>query len=323
MIDLHSDTIYALWKDDGDSSLLHNDLSISKERLERAGVRGQCFALFTPMHDLVPRKYRDNSPWEVLISLHERFLKETGAASIPILQRAEDLRDGSLHAILTTEEGGAIEGDISRLRILKEWGVRIFGLTWNWENELGYPNSTDPAIMGMGLKEKGIEAVEECGALGMIIDVSHLSDGGFMDVARYAKGPFIATHSNARSVTDVTRNLTDGELRILADRGGVAGLNLCPAFLHDEKATVPEEAVSRIDDMVRHIMHIYRTAGEDVPAIGTDFDGIGGQLEIASHCQMHLLWDALGKAGLKASIIDKISYGNALRVFLEAEGRRV
>ena len=83
MIDLHSDTIYALWKDDGDSSLLHNDLSISKERLERAGVRGQCFALFTPMHDLVPAAHRGESPWEILNALHERFISETENSRSP------------------------------------------------------------------------------------------------------------------------------------------------------------------------------------------------------------------------------------------------
>ena len=170
--------------------------------------------------------------------------------------------------------------------------MKIFGITWNFENELGYPNSRDPEIMAKGLKEKGIEAVEECGRLGILVDVSHLSDGGFMDVARYSKLPFIATHSNSRSVTDVPRNLTDEELRILADHGGVAGLNLCPEFL---------------------------TAGEDVLAIGSDFDGIGGKLEIPSPDYFYLLRDALEKNGIKQSVLDKMWYENAERIFLAAE----
>ena len=319
MIDLHSDTIYALWKDERDASLVSNDLSIDLGKLTSGGVTGQCMALFTPMYGLVPPQHQGKTPWQILNELHDRFVSETEKAGIPVMKNTGDLRDGGVHAILTTEEGAAIEGDISRLRILHSWGVRIFGLTWNWENELGYPNSSDPEIMAKGLKEKGIEAVEECGRLGIIIDVSHLSDGGFMDVARYSRLPFVATHSNSRSVTGVSRNLSDEELRILADHGGVAGLNLCPAFLHDERAEREEDAVSRVEDMVRHVSHIYRTAGEDVLAIGTDFDGIGGQLEIATPASMHILRDALSESGLSSSVLDKMWTGNAERVFLSAE----
>ena len=246
MIDLHCDTIWKIWQSDGKEHLRKNNFSVDYAKLADGNVRGQCFALFTPMHDLVPENKRNLSPWEIASELYAVFQREIEDAAIPQMRLVSDLDSHCPHAILTTEEGGLLEGDISRLSILKDWGVKIFGLTWNWENELAYPNSKDPEVMSRGLKEKGIEAVEECGRLGIIIDVSHLSDGGFYDVAKYSKLPFVATHSNARSVTDVTRNLTDGELRILADRGGVAGLNLCPAFLHDEKATVPESAESRI-----------------------------------------------------------------------------
>ena len=318
LIDLHCDTIYSLWNDPGKGSLASSSLSVDRKKLIDGNVSGQCFALFVPMHDHVPEKHRGKTPWKILNELHDIFAKEIADAGIQQMGKPEALLSGRPHAILTTEEGASIEGDISRLSILKSWGVKIFGLTWNYENELGYPNSNDPEIMQKGLKEKGIEAVEECGRLGIIVDVSHLSDGGFMDVARYAKGPFIATHSNARSVTGASRNLTDEELRILADNGGVSGLNLCPAFLHDEKALTEEEAESNIEDMVRHVIHIYRTAGEDVLAIGTDFDGIGGQLEIPSSDKLFLLRDALKKSGLTESVLDKMWYGNALRVFRAA-----
>ena len=318
MIDLHSDTIYGLWSGK-DKSLIKNSLSIDKEKLEKGGVRGQCLALFTPMHECVSPEHRDKSPWQIVNELHDRFVLEITAAGIPQLSHASELSDDCVHAVLTTEEGGAIEGNLSRLSILKEWGVKIFGITWNFENELGYPNSRDPEIMAKGLKEKGIEAVEECGRLGILVDVSHLSDGGFMDVARYSKLPFIATHSNSRSVTDVPRNLTDEELRILADHGGVAGLNLCPEFLHDASGESEAECSSRVSDMVRHIMHIYNTAGEDVLAIGSDFDGIGGKLEIPSPDYFYLLRDALEKNGIKQSVLDKMWYENAERIFLAAE----
>ena len=314
LIDLHCDTIYSLWNDPGIGSFISSSLSVDRGKLLDGGITGQCFALFVPMHEHVPGNHRGKTPWKILEELHEVFIRETEAAGIPQMRKAYDLENGSLHAILTTEEGASIEGVISRLSILRDWGVKIFGLTWNYENELAYPNSTDPDIMTRGLKKKGFEAIEECSRLGILIDVSHLSDGGFYDVASHMKGPFLATHSNARAITDVPRNLTDMQLKTLADHGGVTGLNLCPAFLHDEKATVPESAESRICDMVRHVMHIYRTAGSEVLAIGTDFDGIEGKLEIRTHQDMPKLFEALSAAGLPSSAIDRMAYGNAERV---------
>ena len=231
IIDLHSDTIYRIWKDGG--NLIRNDYSIDKAKLEKGDVLFQCFALFVPMYENVPESKRALSPWQILSELHSVFAEKTAEAGI------DD------KAVLTTEEGASIEGDISRLQTLKDWGVRIFGLTWNYENELGYPNSHDKNVMGKGLKERGIEAVKECGRLGIAVDVSHLSDGGFWDVLRYAEGPVLATHSNARSIADVPRNLSDDSLRALADKGGVAGLNLCPAFLDASFSTDDSNAMSR------------------------------------------------------------------------------
>lgn len=300
IIDLHSDTIYRIWKDGG--NLIRNDYSIDKEKLENGDVFFQCFALFVPMYENVPESKRDLSPWQILSELHSVFSEKTVEAGI----------DGK--AVLTTEEGASIEGDISRLQTLKDWGVHIFGLTWNYENELGYPNSHDRNIMGKGLKERGIEAVKECGRLGIAVDVSHLSDGGFWDVLKYAEGPVLATHSNARSIADVPRNLSDDSLRALADKGGIAGLNLCPAFLDASFSTDDANAISRVSDAARHVMHIWKTAGEDILALGSDFDGIEGNLEISSPDRFYLLSDELERQGMPISIIEKLFYRNAQRV---------
>lgn len=300
IIDLHSDTIYRIWKDGG--NLIRNDYSIDKAKLEKGDVLFQCFALFVPMYENVPESKRALSPWQILSELHSVFAEKTAEAGI------DD------KAVLTTEEGASIEGDISRLQTLKDWGVRIFGLTWNYENELGYPNSHDKNVMGKGLKERGIEAVKECGRLGIAVDVSHLSDGGFWDVLRYAEGPVLATHSNARSIADVPRNLSDDSLRALADKGGVAGLNLCPAFLDVSFSTDDSNAMSRVSDSARHVMHIWKTAGEDILALGSDFDGIDGNLEISSPDRFYLLSDELERQGMPMSIIEKLFYRNAQRV---------
>ena len=300
IIDLHSDTIYRIWKDGG--NLIRNDYSIDKAKLEKGDVLFQCFALFVPMYENVPESKRALSPWQILSELHSVFDEKTAEAGI------DD------KAVLTTEEGASIEGDISRLQTLKDWGVRIFGLTWNYENELGYPNSHDKNVMGKGLKERGIEAVKECGRLGIAVDVSHLSDGGFWDVLRYAEGPVLATHSNARSIADVPRNLSDDSLRALADKGGVAGLNLCPAFLDVSFSTDDSNAMSRVSDAARHVMHIWKTAGEDILALGSDFDGVEGNLEISSPDRFYLLSDELERQGMPMSIIEKLFYRNAQRV---------
>ncbi len=303
MIDLHSDTIYALWKQNkAGESLLNNSLMITKDKLLKGGITGQCFALFTPL--------KGGNPWTVVNELHNRFSLEMKWAEIEQYRAGDDLREG-LHAILTTEEGGAIEGKLERLETLKEWGVKIFGFTWNYENELAYPNSKDPDIMSKPLKDKGYEALAECERLGMLVDVSHLNDGGFYSIAEKATKPFVATHSDARAVTDVSRNLKDDQIKILADKGGVMGLNLCWAFL--AQPDTPDRT-SRFVDMVKHVKHIYEVGGEDVLAFGSDFDGIGGNLELDGPDKIYILKDMLLKSGISARVIDKMFLYNAIRV---------
>lgn len=311
MIDLHCDTIYRLWEDDDKFSLISNSYMIDKQKLIDGGVKGQCFALFTPMYDVRIERDRDKTPWQIVNELYDRFCLELERSGIPQFESVDDLDKNELSAILTIEEGFSIEGDLSRLSIMKDWGVKIFGFTWNFENDLGYPNSKDPSLMALGLKGKGIEAISECESLGILVDVSHLSDGGFWDVVKYSKKPFVATHSNSRFLTPSTRNLTDEMLKVLADKGGVTGLNFCPAFLKSENT--PNRA-SLISDMVRHVKHIINVAGEDVIALGTDFDGISGDLEIASADRLPILKNVLLDAGVPAKSVDKMFYDNARRV---------
>ena len=309
MIDLHSDTISRFLREKPEANLIDNPFSISRGRLEKGGIGAQCMALFV---------YNDGriNPWEKLNILHDRFLSELSLSCIPQLRDIGEY-DGTLKAILTTEEGASIEGRLERLETLKEWGVLIFGLVWNFENELCYPNSRDKEIMRQGLKDKGFDAIAECERLGIAIDVSHLNDGGFWDVVKASRKPFMATHSNARAITDVPRNLTDEMIHALADKGGMMGLNLCPAFLSSIDPGLPSSdfAESRVSDMVRHIEHIYRVGGEDVLAIGSDFDGIEGRLEIAHPDSFHLLFDALKADGMSERQIEKLRFRNALRVF--------
>jgi membrane dipeptidase len=147
--------------------------------------------------------------------------------------------------------------------------------------------------------------------LGMLIDVSHLSDRGFYDVAELSKQPFVASHSNARSLTPHSRSLTDDMIKVLADHGGVIGLNFCGAFLGDSE-------ISRVEDMVSHILHIRQVGGTEVIALGTDFDGISPELEIEDMGQIGKLIRALERAGFTDAELDKFLWQNSLRVIQDS-----
>ena len=219
--------------------------------------------------------------------------------------------NGKIGVIFTGEDLGVIGSDLRKLDTVYQRGVRIATLTWNHENTLGFPNSVKPQVMQERLKPCGIEAVERMNELGMVIDVSHLSDGGFRDVARISKKPFIASHSNSREITDHPRNLTDAMIKAIAESGGVIGLNFAPHFLSERGES------SRIRDMLQHIRHIRNVGGSDVLALGTDFDGISGRLEIDSPAKMPRLSQVLTKCGMKEAEQEKMFYGNAVRVLRE------
>ena len=156
-------------------------------------------------------------------------------------------------SLLSIEEGEVLEGKVERQKEVYDLGIRFITLTWNFENSIGYPNKNFK-YKDMGLKDKGKELVVEMENLGIIPDCSHLSDGGFYDLVDICKKPFIATHSNARAVTNHSRNLTDDMIVKLADKGGVMGLNFCSGFLGEAK-------VSTIDSMVAHLKHIRNVGG--------------------------------------------------------------
>lgn len=217
-------------------------------------------------------------------------------------------KNGQVGVLLTLEDGRWIENDIDRVEFLYRLGIRLIGLLWNEENSLGFPNSKDETLNSKGLKPAGIETVREMNRLGMVIDTSHLNDGGFYDVAKYSSKPFVASHSNCRALVDHPRNMTDDMLRVLADKGGVVGLNYMPEILRQGST------VSAVEDMVAHVRHMKKVAGIDSIALGSDLDGIHGDLEIAG-CDGHgKLFDALSRAGFSDDEIEKVAFKNVLRL---------
>lgn len=210
--------------------------------------------------------------------------------------------------LLTVEDGRYIENELARVEFLYGLGIRLVGLLWNEENSLGFPNSRDGAVNSKGLKPMGIETVREMNRLGMVVDTSHLNDAGFYDVAKYSTKPFVASHSNCRALADHPRNMTDDMLRVLADKGGVAGLNYMPEFLR------VGSSVSAVEDMVLHAKHMKQVAGIDSIALGSDLDGIHGDLEISA-CDGHgKLFEALSQAGFSDEEVEKIAFKNVRRL---------
>lgn len=305
-IDLHCDTASRMLYEN--QELSKNKFSVDIKKLREGEALAQVFAFFVNAGEI------DDLYLEFEI-MYNNFINELEKNNkyIKIVRNITELNEaykkGKIGAFLSIEEGDVLQGKIENLKKVYDKGVRIITLTWNYKNSIGYPNY-NYIYKDRGLERKGIEIVSEMENLGMIPDASHLSDAGFYDLERLCKKPFIVSHSNSRSITDNPRNLTDDMIKLLAEKGGVMGINFCSDFLGGNK-------VSSIEDMIRHIKHIKNIGGIDVISIGSDFDGIKNQVEIKNASEMNKLADILNKEGFSYDEIEKIYYKNALRVFLE------
>ncbi len=333
--DMHCDTIAEIYgkKSAGeDCGILKNDLNIDLEKMEQGDYLIQNFAMFAHIEDL-----RGVMPLpEYAFRLADTFFTEMRKYPdrIGIVRSYQDIennwKSGRMSAMLTMEEGAICEGKPEYLRIFHELGVRMFTFTWNFQNELAYPNRVKLAEMNddssvpkkfvpeteFGLTQRGFEFLEEMERLGMIVDVSHLGDKGILDVISHAKKPFVASHSNARAVCGHARNLTDEMIRGIAEKGGVMGMNFCPAFLRDrEKWGSPLK--TSLDDVVAHIRHMIMVGGIDCVGLGSDFDGTHVSFELTDASKMPLLEEKLRAEHFTEEEIEKIFYKNVLRVYKE------
>lgn len=324
-IDMHCDTIPRLCLPEMEArgeTLRRNRGHLDLERMKQGNAMTQCFAIYTNLK-------AQPDAYAYARRVLARFKKEMEENKDMISQvlTAEDIlrndKEGKMSALLTIEEGAVCQGSLERLREFYEEGVRMMTLTWNYPNDLAWPNrvnlqtgETEPET-GHGLTETGFAFIEEMERLGMLIDVSHLGDAGFWDIVKHTKRPFMASHSNARSEASHVRNLTDDMIRALAERGGVMGINFCSAFLNDSNRSAEDGGVSRTADMVRHMKHIRRIGGIECIGLGSDFDGISGKLEVDSPAALYQIADEMSRQGFTGSEIDAVFYGNVLRVFTE------
>lgn len=307
VFDLHCDTALELLgrKDDPQKSLRKNDCHIDLERGTKLAGYCQCFACFTTpaMQDWMNISAEEVFQKELAI-LHKSL--EENADMIRQAYTAQDVEDNlqnhMMSAIFTIEGPAGFGFDPAKLEQLYQLGFRITSLGWNEKNVLAGSNVT-----GGGLTDLGREYIKEAQRLGMIIDVSHISDEAFWDIMDITQAPIVATHSNSRAVCDHTRNITDDMFLEICNTGGVAGFNQYDAFVGKD---------SDLDTVSKHFLHFMELdpSGKHI-SLGGDLDGCDampkGFMGIESY---PMLAEHLHSCGLSKGNLYDIFWNNALGV---------
>lgn len=306
-VDFHCDTLYLMEKDGRDITKKNDKGHIDLIRLEEGMVHLQVFATFVE-----PEFMRKDAAAKTLKMIDKLYQAIEKSDRIKLILSGDDIDEAKnknkLGALLSIEGGEAIEGDLSLLRMFYRLGVRAMTLTWSLRNDLG------DGILGSdnyGITAFGKDVIKEMNRLGMIVDVSHINERGFWDVIDICEKPLIASHSDCKALCNHPRNLSDEQIKAIADKGGVIGINFCPNFLRDD-------GNASVEDVLDHIEHIVNLVGVEHVGFGSDFDGIEKTpfgLDDAS-CFPKIL-DGLKKKGFKDDEIDLISHGNFERLIKE------
>ena len=344
VFDLHSDTIDALGMSDCEpyashfaellaqgvdagGDLAHNGGHMALDRMgvEQGFAWCQCFAIW------IPDMYHRHGAHDFYCKARDWFFGQarTHADRMTLVRDARDidgvLAAGKVAAMLTVENASLLNHSVRAIDELVADGVKMITLTWNDRNPIGSGNLTQE-----GLTTFGREAIRGFEDAKIVVDVSHLNDAGFADFLDVARRPFAASHSNSRAVCDVPRNLTDDEFRAIRDAGGVVGLNYCRSFLTtreldgasatasgDHVAAQPADDVT-FDEVAAHIEHFLDLGGEDVVALGSDYDGtdVPGWLD---GCEKVGGFYKLVERHFGASVACKLFFENARAFFVRNE----
>lgn len=310
------------------------DAAIDVPKSKVGGFAGGFFAVYVPPleidHEarlaamtadryalpLPPELDRDYAAGVVKAQIDILFELETREA-LSICRTVGDIRDamdaGRMAAILHMEGAEAIDPDLQMLETLHQRGLRSLGPVWSRPTIFGhgvpfaFPSTPDT---GPGLTEAGERLVKRCNELGILIDLSHMNEAGFWDIARLSGAPLVATHSNAHAICPHARNLTDKQLHAIRDSGGMVGLNLATAFLRADGRMLPEVP---FEVLMRHLDHLLGILGEDHVGLGSDYDGAVVPGQLASVADLPKLVDAMRLHGLGEPLIEKLCTGNWLR----------
>ncbi len=309
--DMHCDTL-TVCTENG-LSLADCNSQTSLKKLKESNCAAQCFAIFTDGEGAA-------LSFEKYLAYYKQNVAKLKHIAAPIENYGDILqcKDGDkVGCILTVENLGFIGDDLSQIDRLKNEGVKMASLVWNNKNQFAVPNlvfeNGVPQFetrVDEGLTALGKAAVERLDYDKIIVDISHLSDGGARDILNGRKTPVVASHSNAQKILNVCRNLSDELIKKIADCGGVIGVNFCKDFLGEPA----------FGFAFKHIRHIINTGGEDVIALGSDFDGIPVNTELPDCTAVPKLLHYLKDNGISARTMEKFAYKNFFRVFKEVCG---
>ncbi len=307
--DLHCDTAYEMFKKN--QPLSGNNLAVSLEGFANFDKKAQIFAVWSENTASPEDVYGDF--FKILDNLKEEINQNSDRAVFCSDRETLALDDTRLKIIPAVEGSRLIGNDISRLEILREMGVRVLTLAWKGECAVCGAYDTET-----GLTDFGYQVLEMCEKLGIIVDVSHLSEKGFWDVANVAKKPFISSHSNAQALCVHPRNLSDTQLRTVVSTGGISGVSLVGKHL--SKAFAENEAVDTeavIETLVKHIVHFIEKGCEKNVCLGLDFDGVTPLKGLERVEDIVKIEEYMRLHGAELTLIDDIFYNNAYNFFLK------
>ena len=308
---------------------LHSTGHIDFPRLQQANFIGGLFAIFVPSADENNKKRKKKTPAPALdpvyayehtcrmMTLIEKICEHEQVFRI---EKAVDLQKcytTNTLGIVVHFEGAEAIIDFDKLEFFYEKGLRSLGLVWSRPNQYAvgvpftFPHTPD---IGPGLTDKGKELVKRCDKLGLVIDVSHLNQKGFWDVAKISQRPLVATHSNVHNICPSPRNLLDDQIKAIADSGGVIGINLGVPFIRKDGKFNRD---TKLQEIVAHFDYIVTKVGVDHVAFGSDLDGMYMATDIKDVTGMPKIIAALRMQGYSEENLNKIAYGNWFRVLEE------
>lgn len=339
VFDGHNDVLLRLWQNaaaGGDPVVEFGSGvpvgHIDGPRARAGGLAGGLCAIFVPSHDSDSAPFDGTAPFkrplpepldradalDIALQMASIAMRLDRAGAWRLCRTTQDIEtaiaDDVFAAVLHMEGCEALDADLDTLDVLYAAGLRSLGPVWSRANIFGngvpfaFPSSPDT---GPGLTEAGFRLVRKCNELGVVVDLSHISEKGFWDVARTSVKPLIATHSNVHALSPASRNLTDRQLDAVAESKGVVGLNYATVFLRKDGREDPQTSLS---EMTRHIDYMVKRMGIDCVALGSDYDGatIPGGIGDASGTQN--LVEALRQSGYDGEALEKICRKNWLRV---------
>jgi len=312
-------------------------------RMKQGGFFGGFFAVYVPSEDLgidvdalmtreeydvpLPPALALAPSQQVTVQMSSILIRIERASKgeVKICRSAADIRhcldNGKLAAILHIEGAEGIDPELTMLDVLYEAGLRSIGPVWSRPNIFGhgvpfrYPSTPDT---GPGLTERGRELVKACNRLKVMIDLSHLNEKGFWDVARLSDAPLVATHSNAYAVCPHSRNLTDKQLAAIRESRGMVGVNFATSFIRPDGQRSDD---TPLEEMIRHMDHLIEHVGVDGVGLGSDFDGATIPAEIGDVRGLPRLVEAMRKHGYDEATLRKLCYENWINVLERTWGQ--